>query len=58
MDDHDAVLADINVAQIEDKRVELVIDAGTILEATLVVLRNHGGLWFQEESFVVPRRRE
>ena len=57
MDDHDAVLADINVAQIEDKRVELVIDAGTILEATLEVLRNHGGLWFQEESFVASRRR-
>ena len=52
MDDHDAVLADINVARIEDKRVELVIDAGTILEATLEVLRNLGGLWFQEESFV------
>jgi len=51
------MLADINVAQIEDKRVELVIDAGTILEATLEVLRNHGGLWFQEESFVASRRR-
>ena len=57
MDDHDAVLADINVAQIEDKRVELVIDAGTILEATLEVLRNHGGLLFQEESFVASRRQ-
>ena len=57
MDDHDAVLADINVAQIEDKRVELVIDAGTILEATLVVLRNYGGLCFQEESFVASRRQ-
>ena len=29
----------------------------TFLEATREVLNEHGGLWFQDESFVVSRRR-
>ncbi len=49
--------AAVYVAQIEDERVERVIADGTFLEATREVLREHGGLWFQDESFVVSRRR-
>ena len=49
--------AAVYVAQIEDERVERVIADGTFLEATREVLRDHGGLWFQDESFVVSRRR-
>ena len=46
--------AAVYVAQIEDERV---IADGTFLEATREVLRDHGGLWFQDESFVASRRR-
>jgi hypothetical protein len=49
--------AAVYVAQIEDERVERVIADGTFLEATREVLNEHGGLWFQDESFVVSRRR-
>ena len=49
--------AAVYVAQIEDERVERVIADGTFLEAAREVLRDHGGLWFQDESFVVSRRR-
>ncbi len=49
--------AAVYVAQVEDERVERVIADGSFLEATRDVLNEHGGLWFQDESFVVSRRR-
>jgi hypothetical protein len=49
--------AAIYVNQIEDERLEGVLTSGTYLEATQQVLRKHGGLWFNDESFVVSRRR-
>lgn len=49
--------AAIYVAQIEDQRLEDVIHSGVYLEATRDVLKEHGGLWFYDESFVVSRRR-
>ncbi len=49
--------AAIYVNQIEDERLEDVLTKGTYLEATQQVLRKHGGLWFNDESFVVSRRR-
>ena len=49
--------AAIYVAQIEDERVEQVIRTPAYLDATSEVLQRHGGLWFNDETFVVTRRR-
>ena len=50
--------AAVYVAQIEDERLEDVMAEGWYLDATREVLKEHNGLWFQDESFVVSRRRE
>jgi hypothetical protein len=49
--------AAIYVAQIEDNRLSEVVRDGRYLEATDRVLRKHGGLWFNDETYVVSRRR-
>ena len=49
--------AAIYVAQIEDQRLEEVMSDASYLDATREVLQEHGGLWFNDESFVVTRRR-
>jgi hypothetical protein len=49
--------AAIYVAQIEDERVEKAVQNGNYLDVTADVLRRNGGLWFNDESFVVTRRR-
>jgi len=49
--------AAIYVAQIEDERLEAVIRDGRYLKATRDVLQRHGGLWFQNESYVISRHR-
>ena len=46
------------VAQIEDDRLEEVISENDYLEATRSVLNEYNGLWFNDESFVVSRRRD
>ena len=43
----------IYVNQIEDERLDPVVTTGTYLEATQDVLHKHGGLWFNDEAFVV-----
>jgi hypothetical protein len=48
--------AAIYVAQIEDERLSVVPDP-VYREATQQVLHRHGGLWFNDETFVVVRRR-
>ncbi|MGQ0428374.1 MAG: hypothetical protein ACT4UQ_00330 [Gammaproteobacteria bacterium] len=48
--------AAIYVNQIEDERLDEVVTTGAYLEVTQSVLRRHGGLWFNDESFVVSRR--
>ena len=48
--------AAIYVNQIEDERLGEVVANGKYLDATQAVLRKHGGLWFNDESFVVSRR--
>jgi SAM-dependent methyltransferase len=50
--------AAIYVAQIEDDRLNEVVKDRRYLEVTHDVLRKHGGLWFNDESFVISRRRE
>jgi hypothetical protein len=49
--------AAIYVNQIEDERLDEVVPNGAYLAATQNVLQKHGGLWFNDEAFVVARRR-
>lgn len=48
--------AAIYVNQIEDERLDAVVTNGAYLDATQAVLQKHGGLWFNDETFVVTRR--
>jgi len=45
------------VAQIEDERLESSAIDSLYRQATQEVLQKHGGLWFNDESFVVARRK-
>jgi hypothetical protein len=47
----------IYVNQIEDERLDAVVSSGAYLEATQEALHEHGGLWFNDEAFVVVRHR-
>ena len=49
--------AAVYVAQIEDERLDPVLADGRYIEATREVLHKHGGLWFNDESFIVSRKR-
>jgi hypothetical protein len=46
----------IYVNQIEDERLDDVVASGAYLKATQQALHDHGGLWFNDEAFVVTRR--
>jgi len=50
--------AAVYVAQIEDQRLSESLVDGRYLDATREVLRRHGGLWFNDESFVISRTRD
>ncbi len=50
--------AAIYVAQIEDERLTDMLADKRYLEATQATLQRHGGLWFQDESFVIARRKD
>lgn len=50
--------AAIYVNQVEDERLDAVVTTGAYLEATQAVLQKYGGLWFNDEAFVVTRRRD
>ena len=45
------------VAQIDDGRYAEVTSSGRYIEAAQAVLREHGGLWFNDECFTVVRAR-
>ncbi|MEP7245902.1 MAG: hypothetical protein ABI885_19800 [Gammaproteobacteria bacterium] len=49
--------AAIYVNQIEDERLEPMASGGGYLETTQAVLHKYGGLWFNDETFVVTRRK-
>ncbi|HVY81241.1 MAG TPA: hypothetical protein VG994_09700 [Steroidobacteraceae bacterium] len=49
--------AAIYVNQIEDERLEPMVTSGAYLQATQAVLQKYGGLWFNDETFTVTRRR-
>jgi hypothetical protein len=50
--------AAIYVAQIEEDRLEPVVSSGAYAESTARALHKHNGLWFNDESFVISRRRK
>ncbi len=47
--------AAIYVAQVEDRRVEEAMADSSYLQTVAEVLREYGGLWFNDETFVVRR---
>jgi hypothetical protein len=49
--------AAIYVNQMEDERLEPMVTSGAYLQATQSVLQKYGGLWFNDETFTVTRRR-
>ncbi len=49
--------AAIYVNQIEDERLDAVVSTGAYLTATQKVLHKHGGLWFNDETFTVVKKR-
>jgi hypothetical protein len=49
--------AAIYVNQIEDERLDAVVANDRYLDATQAVLQKHGGLWFNDETFTVVRRK-
>jgi len=50
--------AAIYVNQIEDDQLETAVAGGQYLEATRTVLKRRNGLWFNDETFVVTRKRK
>ena len=48
----------VYVNQIEDERLDEVVTTGAYLDATQSILQKHGGLWFNDETFVVSRRQK
>ena len=46
------------VAQIEDQRLEDAMKGDGYLQSTREVLRKHGALWFNDEAYVISRKRE
>jgi len=50
--------AAIYVGQVEDERLNEAVKSGRYLSATGAVLRKYGGLWFNDESYVISRHRE
>jgi SAM-dependent methyltransferase len=50
--------AAVYVAQIEDERLAAAMASSAYINATRDVLRQHGGLWFQDESYIISRKRD
>ncbi len=50
--------AAIYVGQVEDQRLEKVMQTKDYLEVTREVLKKNGGLWFFDESFIISRKNE
>ncbi len=48
--------AAVYVAQIEDERLRAALATPAYLDVTRRTLRRHGGLWFNDELFVIARR--
>ena len=50
--------AAVYVAQIEDERLAGALSERSYLDATDEVLRENDGLWFNDESYVISRKRD
>jgi hypothetical protein len=48
--------AAIYVGQVEDARLEPILEDGRYLDVTRAVLQKYNGLWFWDESYVISRR--
>jgi hypothetical protein len=48
--------AAVYVGQVEDARLEKVLEDRRYLDVTRQVLQKHNGLWFWDESYVISRR--
>lgn len=48
--------AAVYVAQIPEAKLSEVLEGGGYIQATREALREHGGLWFEDEACVVARR--
>jgi hypothetical protein len=49
--------AAIYVSQIEDERLEPIVASGGYVDATAKILHKNNGLWFNDETFTVSRKR-
>ena len=49
--------AAIYVAQVEEDRVSQAVKNADYLRATDLVLKKHGGLWFNDETYVISRKK-
>jgi hypothetical protein len=45
------------VAQIDEERMSKAVTSGAYIEATRSVIEEHGGVWFNDESYVISRGR-
>jgi len=50
--------AAVYVAQIEDARLQEALSDRTYLDATNGVLNRYGALWFNDESYIISRKRD
>jgi hypothetical protein len=50
--------AAIYVGQVDDVRLTEATKSGRYLQATSAVLQKFGGLWFNDESYVISRHRD
>lgn len=50
--------AAVYVAQIEDTRLQDALSDRSYLDATNDVLNKHSGLWFNDESYIISRKRD
>ncbi len=50
--------AAVYVAQIDDERLSDALGQRRYLDATNDVLQTHGSLWFQDESYVISKKRQ
>jgi len=48
--------AAVYVNQIEDERIEPIIQTARYLKVTAKILKKYNGLWFNDESFVVSKK--
>ena len=48
--------ASIYVNQIEDERLEQILQSSYYLEPALKILKKYNGLWFNDESFVISKK--